>query len=350
MNFFDKLLQIILNEDRLDVKDTDTGKVKSEIKEVIKQDSKKSDKKRTMIISDFEFIFNTEDDEVDINKNEIVIIDDNYIDIKQINVDTVIDTYNLAIMSSKIHDIYEASLGEKFLLKKKKLDYYIKFLEDELDTFEEEEEENSDNDGNYRDKDKEQRQKRELKKMMEQSKFQVSKKKLIIKILLLLKKKKDLWGVITSERNLNREVGGFEVDYELEAKIKNLKSIKHNKMSMDEWHKKKSLPKMMNAPNKMIIMKRALTKLSSLLGKRVALKLIGNMVKKNSLNMKNLNKVIKKVIALKKKMELQLKKVKNHLKNLQRKRTDEATKTKEEKINEIKKLERKKSKGIDLSF
>lgn len=90
-----------------------------------------------------------------------------------------------------------------------------------------EEEENND-DANYRDKDKERAKEAKLEyinKVKKQAQKEIEKKK-----KNSVKTGDDVYGVRTSERNLHREVGGMELDYELMDKVEQFKGQMKKKL------------------------------------------------------------------------------------------------------------------------
>jgi hypothetical protein len=301
-------------------------------------------------------------DEINVNKNDITLIEDDSVNIRDINVDSFIEGHRLALMSARVENVVKMDIEGEYISKKKKLKLYIKYLEEISKPKEvEEEEEGEDSNVNYRDKDREQRQKDDVKKLKSQVDLQNAKKKLINRILMLLKKRKDLWGVITSERNLNREIGGHAIDYALEAKIKYFKGLKKKKLMMQEWYRSKTIGNMTRAMDKMFLAKKALKRLSKLLGRKVAVKLLRVLIRGNKLNTKNLNKIIKKVVAMKKGLKVQVGKIKKKSKSLEEakakakemKKFAEAKAKEMTKTKEVEKLEEKrkeKAQGMSMGM
>jgi hypothetical protein len=335
---------MVLKEDQLQGEDSDPDKnFKRVVVEEPQTSNKKSSTKATREILGLEFILNTKNKEIDINKNDIVIVEDNFVDIKNINVEEFIEGHRLYFMSKQMDDALDSKKGR--VSKKKNLDLYIKFLEEELEIKKDDaEEEDEDDDANYRDKYRE--QKRKMEKIKTRAKLQDNKKKLMEKILMIFKKKRDLWGIVTSERNLNREIGGRAEDPVLTAKIKYINGLKKKKLMMEEWYNGKGLANMKQTMGKMFVIKKMLMKLGKLLGKKVAVKLLRNLVKKNKLNVKNINKIIKKVVAIKKKMKIQMKRIKNKFKNLKKLKTNRVAELEEKRSRELARLEEKKKEKV----
>jgi hypothetical protein len=349
MNFFDKFLQMVLHEDRLQ---GENGDPIEENKQITVEEPQTPDSdpqtKITREIPGLEFILNTKSDKIDINKNDIVIVEDSFVDIKDINVEKFVEGHRLSLMSKRINNMLNSKKWH--VSKKKNINLCIKFLEDELKTKKDAEygEEEDEDSANYRDKDKE--QKKDMEKIKARAKLQDNKKKLIEKILLILKKKRDLWGIITSERNLNREIGGRAEDPVLTAKMKYMNGLKKKKLMMEEWYNGKNLVGAKQVINKMIVIRKMLMKLGKLLGKKVAVKLLRNLAKKNRLNVKNVTKILKKVIAMKKKMKIQMKRIKNKFKDLKKTKTSKVAELEERKSRDLAKLnENKKVKTLGMT-
>jgi hypothetical protein len=297
MSFFDKVFQIILNEEHLQGD-------KKHAKNIHSRPIIRVNENFIIDVGEcerFGFIIKSRDSMVDINAGGLNINDGDQIDIKTISdMDKFIEDYKLMSLAKK-----EEKIEKKVVKRRLTIDECITILEGRIA---EEEEEESD-DSNYRDKDKEIRE--ELDKIRKQSKSQKIRKKFLIRVLLYMKNKKDLWGVVTMERNLNREIGGYVIDYKLQKKLMNIRTRKNKKKrELERENKMKRLMNLSRFCGKVLIARSVLKKLSKLLGRKVAMMLLRKMARGNRLNAKNINKLIKRLVAAKRRKKKQVEKIK----------------------------------------
>jgi hypothetical protein len=337
MSFFDKLLQTVLNEERLDGKGEVNEALVEALSKKIEEERKKlefnkeKNKPQSAVKKvGFDFIFNTDSNEIDINNNDIVIVED-YINIDDIDVDSFIESHRLSNISADIDGMVGTPSPMSYI------DKCISVLESKLN------EDGDDGSVEYREKTREQKEK--LKKLKRQNKKQLKSKQIIINVLIFFRHKKNLWGLITKGRNLTKEKGGCNRDYEMEEKVRAEQKAIKNKMALNRAHFISRLKNMRKSVGKILLLKKALRKLNKLLGKKVALRLLRVLAKNNKLNARNINSIIKKLTVIRKRIKAAKKnttKAVKKIKSLERKSVgvEEEQKTKIKK--ETKKLEKVK--------
>ncbi len=175
----------------------------------------------------------------------------------------------------------------------------------------EENTEEDDDETNYRDKDKE-RSKQEKLDYINKIKKQALKKIEELK-KQGVKSSSDVYGVRTSERNLHREVGGMEIDYELVDKIEQEKGqtkkkrykkyLSHLQTKVKTVKAMRSLASFgLNALKKRLILIKAKKMFKGLL----TTKQINSICKGQNINIKKLKKVRAKIVMINKEIKKQI--------------------------------------------
>jgi hypothetical protein len=337
MSFFDRVFQIILNEEQL----------QSDVKQPMTSDPKpvEEDGVYTVDVGEcdrFSFIIKAKNDVVDVNSGGLTITNTEQIDICTIyDMDKFIESYRLMILERQMEEKAEREEKEKAEERKKKtaklrltVDQYIEIVQKKLAEEGDEEEEESDG-SNYRDKKKELRE--EFDKIMKQSKGQRKRKKLLLRILAFLKTKKDFWGVITMERSLSREVGGF-TDYKLQKKLLNMRiRRKKRKMETERENRMRRMMHLSQFVGRILSARSVLKQLTKLLGRKLAMKVLRTMARKNQLNSKNVSKLIRRLIALQRQRQKQVAKIKKQYSVFHRDKERKRAMAAAERINEFRK-------------